>query len=219
MYLKNQKIHTQNEKRPKIDLENMVSEFPKFYIRKVAAAIDVSPTLVYHIIHDDLHLIPYKFHLWHKLEEPDYQKRIDFAQWFLKLGPETKKYMIMSDEVYFYLALPVNIQNNRCWCKSQPIVSVEKPLQDKKILVYFAISANRVFGTYFFEESINQLNYLFMLKYFYWPWIEMNPELKKHYFQQDGASPHIATSVQTWLKDNFDRKFIDKNSWPHAPPI
>ena len=77
--------------KAKTDLQTMISEFPKLPIRKAVSAIDVSQTLVYHIIHDDLHLKPYKFHLWHKLEDTDYQKRMDFAEWFLNLNPQTKK--------------------------------------------------------------------------------------------------------------------------------
>jgi hypothetical protein len=55
-------------------LENMVSDFSTFSIRKAASAIGVSSTLVYHILLDDLHLKPYKFHQWHKLDDQDYQK-------------------------------------------------------------------------------------------------------------------------------------------------
>ena len=44
----------------KNQLENLVSEFPQLSIRKAASAVGVSPTLVYHIFHDDLHLKPYK---------------------------------------------------------------------------------------------------------------------------------------------------------------
>ena len=75
---------TQKRENAKKQLESMVSDFETFSIRKAASAIGVSPTLIYHILHDDLHLKPYKFHQWHKLEDQDYQKRLDFAQWFQK---------------------------------------------------------------------------------------------------------------------------------------
>ena len=74
----------QKREMAKKQLENLVSEFPQLSIRKAASAVGVSPTLVYHIFHDDLHLKPYKFHLWHKLEDKDYEKRLNFAHWFLK---------------------------------------------------------------------------------------------------------------------------------------
>ena len=146
----------------------MVSDFETFSIRKAAAAIGVSATLIYHILHDDLHLKSYKFHLWHKLEDHDYDKRLVFARWFLKQPVKKRPFFFFSDEAYFYLTLPLNHQNNRVWSDSQPCVGIETPLHDKKILVWCAISAERVFGPYYFEESVNQHNYLEMLKNYFW---------------------------------------------------
>ncbi len=86
----------------------MVSDFESFSITKAASAIGVSRTLVYHILHDDLHIKPYKFHQWHKLEYEDYEKRLHFATWFFNQHVNTEDYLICSDEAYFYLTLPMN---------------------------------------------------------------------------------------------------------------
>jgi len=126
--------------------------------------VNVSSTLVYQIFHDDLQLSAYKFHQWHKLEDLDYPKRENFARWCLNLPRETLYNIIFSDEAYFYLSLPSNNQNNRNWSNSNPYVGVEQPLNDKKILVWCAISVDRVFGPYLFETTVNQDNYLAMLK-------------------------------------------------------
>jgi len=213
-----QKNPGQKREMVKNQLENLVSDFPNLSIRKAASAVGVSPTLVYHIFHDDLHLKPYKFHLWHKLEDKDHGKRLNFAHWILKLPLSAFDYLICSDEAYFYLTLPVNNQNNRQWSKSQPYIGVEAPLHDQKILVWCAISAKRIFGPYFFENTVNQHNYLEMLKNFFWPKILKTAEYEKYYFQQDSATPHKATIVQTWLKDKFGKKFIDKDLWPPRSP-
>ena len=202
----------------KNELKKMVSEFPSLSIRKAASAVGVSPTLVYQIFTYDLHLSAYKFHQWHKLEDLDYPKRENFALWFLNLPAATLYNMIFSDEAYFYLTLPVNKQNNRQWSESQPYVGVEQPLYDKKILAWCAISVDRVFGPYFFETSVNQENYLDMLKKFFWPMILRTPNYKKYYFQQDGATPHTAIAVQTWLSGKFGKQFINKDSWPPRSP-
>ena len=71
-------------------LKSMIDQFPNLSIRKAASAVEVSTTLVFNFIHDDLHLKPYKFHQWHKLEAHDYEKRMDFAHWFLSLPMDTK---------------------------------------------------------------------------------------------------------------------------------
>jgi AraC-like DNA-binding protein len=177
------KIPKQKRKDAKNELEKMVSEFPSLSIRKAASAVGVSPSLVYQIFHYDLHLSAYKFHQWHKLEEPDYSKRVDFAMWFLKKPASTLYNMIFSDEAYFYLTLPLNKQNNRVWSESQPFVGIEHPLNDKKILVWCAISVNRIFGPYFFETTVNQDNYLEMLREYFWPKILKTRDYKNLYFQ------------------------------------
>ncbi len=75
---------SQKREEAKNQLKTMVSDFETFSISKAASAIGVSTTLVYQVLRDDLHLKPYKFHNWHKLEAEDYQKRLEFANWFLK---------------------------------------------------------------------------------------------------------------------------------------
>ena len=111
--------------------ENLVSDFSQFLIRKVASGVCISPTLVYYIFHDDMHLKPYKFHLWHKLEVKEYEKKLNFAHWFIKLPKSTHEYIICSDEAYFYLTLFVNNQNNRQWSKSKPYIGTKTHLHDQ----------------------------------------------------------------------------------------
>jgi hypothetical protein len=209
---------SQKREMAKNQLKTMVSDFKSFSISKAASSIGVSKTLVYHILHDDLHLKPFKFQQWHKLEDHDYEKRLLFASWFLKQPAKNLPFYFFTDEAYFSLTLPLNHQNNRVWSDSQPCVGKETPLHDKKILVWCAISAKRVFGPYYFEESVNQHNYLEMLKNFFWPKVLRTADYKKYHFQQDGATPHTATEVQRWLGERFGKKFIDKNSWPPRSP-
>ena len=115
-------IGTTNNSRPtcqkreevKNQLETMIAENPTLSTRK-ASSLQFSQTLIVTVLHDDLHLKPYKFHNWHVIEEHDYAKRLAFAEWFLSLPKATGQYMIFSDEAYFYLTLPNNKQNNRYW--------------------------------------------------------------------------------------------------------
>jgi len=66
---------SQKREETKIKLEAMVAEFPNLSVRKYASAAEVSPTLIFNILHDDIHLKPYKYQTWHKLEAHD------FAPW------------------------------------------------------------------------------------------------------------------------------------------
>ena len=49
-----------------------------------------------------------------------------------------------------------------------------------------------------------------MLKNDFSPKVLRTAEYEKYHFQQDGARPHTAKTVQTWLMDQFGEKFIDK---------
>ena len=98
------------------------------------------------------------------------------------------------------------------------IACLERPLQDKKVLVWCAISASRVYGPHFFERTVNKHNYLEMIENFFWPRVLRTKKYKKYYFQQDGASSHTANKVQKYLKSKFHEKFMDKNKWPPRSP-
>jgi hypothetical protein len=87
-----------------------------------------------------------------------------------------------------------------------------------KVLVWCGISVNKIYGPYFFKESVNQHNYLQMLKNFFWPKHLRTKSYKNYYFQQDGATPHTANLVQEWLSSKFSDQFIDKNQWPPRSP-
>jgi hypothetical protein len=41
---------------------------------------------------------------------------------------------------------------------------------------------------------------------------------KKIWFQQDGATAHTATTVQSWLRERFQKRFMDKKVWPPRSP-
>jgi hypothetical protein len=86
----------------KNQLKVMVSENTSLSSRKAASALGVSQYLILSILHDDMHVKPYKQQHFHKLEYHDYEKRVDFARWFLSLHQATKFSMICSDEAYFF---------------------------------------------------------------------------------------------------------------------
>ena len=65
---------------------------------------------------------------------------------------------------------------------------------------------------------VNQDNYREMLQSFFWPEILRVSNYKKLYFQQDGARPHTANSVQNWLRSKFGERFMTKELWPPRSP-
>ena len=83
--------------------------------------------------------------------------------------------------------------------------------EEAKVLVWCRISAAKIYGPYFFEETVNQHNYLEILQIFFCPKHLRTKSNKNYYFQQDEATPHTANSAQDWFKSKFSEKFIDKN--------
>ncbi len=124
----------------------------------------------------------------------------------------------MTDEAYFTLHEKPNRQNNRLWLDAPLTERLEKPLYDEKILVFCAIPAAKIYGPYYFLTSVNQHNYLAMLQNWFWPKHLRTADYKKYYFQQDGATPHKANIVQSWLGSKFGKKFLDKEKWPPRSP-
>ena len=138
-------------------------------IKKLSVDVGISYSLCRDILLKDLCLKPYKYQSAHQLLPLDYEKRFFFAQWWLGLAKSAHKWLIASDEAYFYLTESINKQNNRMWLKERPVDWIKKPLHDEKVLVGCGISCLKIYGPYFFEESVNQHNYLEMLKKFFWP--------------------------------------------------
>ena len=64
---KNRKLQNKRE-LAKTEVTTLITEQPNLSIRKLASAVNVSQTLIFHILHDDLHLKPYKLQKLHKLE-------------------------------------------------------------------------------------------------------------------------------------------------------
>jgi len=169
------------------------------------------------VLKEDLGLKPFKLPSNHELKPADHPKRLNFCIWFRALPKMTSMRLICSDEAYFYLTQPDNKQNNRLWLKTRPTEGIERPLYDEKVLVWCAMSSQRIYGPYFFESTVDQDSFSRMLKSFFWPKV-VRQNYKKFYFQQDGAKPHIANKVQNYLKSKFGDKFMDKNRWPPRSP-
>ena len=82
--------HTEpNQEREvaKNQLKTMIAENPKLSLRKAANLVGFSHMTVRTILVDELHLHPYKYQMCHSLKGNDYERRLEFAHWFLALPP------------------------------------------------------------------------------------------------------------------------------------
>ena len=104
----------------KIHLKRLVSAKPTYSTRKAAKAIGISHTSVHKVLREDLHLKPYKYKEGHELHAGDPAKRVKFAKWLLSLPKDASKFMICTDEAYFYFTKSLNKQNDVMWLESKP---------------------------------------------------------------------------------------------------
>ena len=163
---RSESIPSQKRQDAKIVIEKLIKENPSLSISKLSVAAQISYGTTRTILLDDLGLKPYRRQIVHELEPGGYEKRIRFANWCLSLPDNDTNFIIFSDEAWFTLTETINQQNNRFWLESKPIDAIEMPLHAEKVMVWCAISVNRIFGPFFFEESIDQHIYLATVKNF-----------------------------------------------------
>jgi hypothetical protein len=87
----------------------------------------------------------------------------------------------------------------------------EKPLHDKKLGVWDAISRRRIVGHLFFEETVNSKRYFSMLHDFIG--LLEEDEITYSWFQQDGANAHTANCMEL-LNEIFGERVISRNLLP-----
>lgn len=134
------------------------------------------------------------------LKDTDISSRLTFARWMLRNIGLTDV-IWFSDEAHFTLNRYVNKQNMRFWGTSKPDFYEERPLHSQKVTVWAALSSAGIIGPFFYEEdgettTVTSQRYLTILKTKFLPELERRDiEMNNVWFQQDGATPHIARIV------------------------
>ncbi|GFV65646.1 DUF4817 domain-containing protein [Trichonephila clavipes] len=74
---------------------------------------------------------------------------VDWAQNEIAVVPDFHKRILFSDEAQFWLNGYVNKQNCRIWSEANPQVYVETPLHLEKLIVWCALWAGGIIGSFF----------------------------------------------------------------------
>ena len=98
-------------------------------IRTVAKDCSIFRTTAHRVMTEYLSLNPYKVQFAQKLDEGDFQDRVEMYQ-SLILMLETRKF-IFSDEATFYLHELINKHNIRHSCETNPRVAIESVMKSK----------------------------------------------------------------------------------------
>ena len=203
---------------------------PSLSTRKLAQELGLSYRSAGRILKDDLKLFPYKLQVYQRLSEVAITKRFNFAADILELV-DTKQIdltkIIFSDEAHFWLDGYVNNQNFRIWGSEKPALILTKPLHPKKLTVWMAMSADKMVGPFFFEGTVDSASYNHMMTYQFLPTAREIGWTKEHYFQQDGAPPHVTRENLTLLHEAFGQRVISRSypetfgygmAWPPYSP-
>lgn len=204
-------------------ISDALTRSPRKSLRRLAAHTGLSYGSAWRAT-KALKLRPYKISVVQELRPADPRLRIDFCQWYLQSihdGLVDTNFFFFTDEAWFHLNGYVNTQNNRYWSSTNPHQFREVPLHDVKVGVWCAISASRVIGPIFFEDTINSNRYIEQILE---PFAaELTPQERYYgYFMQDGAPAHTAdrsiASIRGVFGDNVISKGPDPTRWPPRSP-
>jgi len=202
---------------------DLFSRRPETSLRRASKELKISHESIRRCLKlDKWH--PYKPQLLHALKDHDYSARLSFAIDELFRISQSNKYLqriIFSDEANFHLDGKVNRHNCRYWSKENPDYVLEIPLHSPKVVVWAAISQQKIYGPFFFDDNVNSKNYLAMLANNFYPSLTRT-EQRLFIFMQDGAPPHWSKPVRSWLDEKFKQRWMGRGSsnlpWPARSP-
>lgn len=201
--------------------------------RGTARVLDIPKTTVLNLLRSVLRMFPYRYQRVQMLHAGDHLQRIDFANEFLIRYDGDNDWplrILWTDEAHFTLTGNVNTKNCVHWADTNPHAVAPVPLYDAKVTVWCGIAGTIVLGPYFFEEatptgfvtcSVTGSRYTAMLQNYVIPELLQRNALNDIVWMQDGAPPHIATSVRRVLEQHFGDRVISRHfpfPWPPRSP-
>lgn len=205
------------------NVEDKIEENPRISIRRLACSLELSRATVHRILQEKKYH-PYKIKVVQELFEEDLAARVQFCEDFLELlesEPEILKLILFTDEANFHINGAVNRHNCRYWATEDPKELHAVPLHSPKVVVWGGIWSGGVVGPFFFNGSVNKDSYRAMLQDYLVPLLEETGEMDEIYFMQDGAAPHFAKTVRSFLSDTFPARVIGRGCdipWPPRSP-
>ncbi|KMQ82897.1 transposable element tc3 transposase [Lasius niger] len=202
--------------------------------RGMSRMLDMPISTVRKVLRNILRCYPYKITHVQQLLPADLKSRESFALQFLARMEVDKEWpwnILWSDEAHFHLHGSVNTQNCRIWATENPFHLHSLPLHSEKVTVWCGITATFIVGPFFFEEitpagpvtcTVTGKRYEALLRNHVLPALQQRQCVDRTIFMQDGAPPHIATSVKQLLRAQFGvDRIISRHfptTWPPRSP-
>lgn len=187
----------------------------------VAKKMSMPLSTVRKILREYLNWRPYRLQIVQELKENDSISRMQFAREMIERIDSSSSFLfsiLWSDEAHFSLDGCVFTRQCIIWAPEKPTTPITKPLHSPKVTVWVGFTSEFILEPFFFEGTVNSENYLFLLQHHLVPLLKQRRKFSKTIFQQDGASPHVAGVVQTFLRENFGEERIISRSFPFAWP-
>ena len=202
-------------------LRNM-NENSSVSLRSVATDLGISYGSVSNIVHKDLHLFPYHLVSAQGLSRDDCFLRVESCFRFKEQIPRDMKSVIFSDEATFKTDDQVNSWNCRIWSTTRPDNFIHGQHQNAdKVTVWAAMTEDKLFGPYFFPESVTAESYCDILKLFFFEEYQISVWESEPFLMQDGAPAHTSLLARSILKEKFGNRVIGKFFdvfWPPRSP-
>jgi hypothetical protein len=151
---------------------------------------------------------PYKVQLAQGLHEDDAGRRREFCEWMSRNEDSS---IFFSDKAIFHLSGHVNRHNFRHWSDTNPNwIEATHVQEDPRVMVWAGIWEDQIIGPYFFSSNVTGETYLSMLRSYLGDFLDTIPLSRRNsmFFQQNGAPPHYASIVRTYLNEQFPNRWI-----------
>ena len=205
-------------------VDAIVTETPQKSIRSISNDSGIGHESVRRILKKDLDYKPYKIPVVQMLKEEDFGARLEACTVMinkLENDPEMKKHILMTDECIFTLDNTLSPSHSRYWSPTKPRAVQQRPMQPSRLHVWCGLTAEHVFGPYYFDGSVTADTYQTMLRDHLLPDLRRKRMMRIVVFQQDGAPAHTAHTTIELLQRTFGDQIISRNCefrWPARSP-
>lgn len=171
---------------------------------------------------------PYKVHRVQALLPVDRVRRTDYCRWLLQreeASPGFIQNVLWTDESTFTRNGMWNRRNAHIWSVENPRACQETGHQTRwSVNVWGGIYKNLILGPVFLPARMTGASYLEFLNGEFTEELDEHiavTDLRRMWFQHDGAPPHVTRPVRQWLRENFGDRWIGRlgpQAWPPRSP-
>jgi len=195
---------------------------PHYSSRQIVRELGIPKSTVLRILHAQ------RYHAYHisltqELTLRQFAERFQFCHWAVQ-NPELFTFVMFSDEATFKNTGELNRHNSHYWSDVNPHWHRGVDNQHRWSLnVWCGIVNGYLIGPYFFDGNVNQHNFLELLRDHLTGLLEdVDLETRRRmWIQLDGATPHFARIVRTFLNEQYPNRWIGRGgpiAWPSNSP-